>query len=200
MGIVKTRINDTEIIVGRKGTGKSTYANKRACAYPSNKKVLIIDVNASPAYKQHKLIDAKTLLSNRWVKGVVRYYESDHDLMMNNIIKHCNNTQTIKQGILIVFEDCTKYIDANPGKLVKSFLVDHRMWNADLMFTFHSFKRIPPFFFEMCSYITVMKTQENFETPRNENLIPNYETLVKARRLVMASNNDYIHKTIATLI
>lgn len=198
--MVRTRINDTEIIVGRKGTGKSTYANKRACAYPKNKKVLIVDVNGSPAYEQHKHIDTKTLCSPRWKSGVVRYYEPDHDLMMQSIMTHCNDFKPKGQGILIVFEDCTKYIDSNPNKAVKSFLVDHRMWNADLMFTFHSFKRIPPFFFEMCSYITVMKTQENFETSRNEKVIPNYEGLRNARRLVMASPNDYIHKTIATLI
>lgn len=194
------RLNDTEIIVGRKGTGKSTYANKRACAYPSTKKVLIIDVNGSPAYAKHTQINDQTLLSSRWKKGVVRYYNSDHDVMFENIIKHCNDFMNKKQGLLIVFEDCTKYIDANPNKQVKSFLVDHRMWNADLMFTFHSFKRIPPFFFEMCSYITILKTQENFETPRNENMIPNFEELKHARRKVMEDINPYKYITVATLI
>lgn len=194
------RLNATEIIVGRKGTGKSTYANKRACSYPKDKLVLIIDVNGSPAYAKHTQIDDNILLSGRWKNGIVRYYNPDHDLMFNNIMAYCNTHKPKKKGILIIYEDCTKYIDANPGKQVKSFLVDHRMWNADLIFTFHSFKRIPPFFFEMCSHITILKTQENFDTSRNQNTIPNYDALLAARNAVMSDPNPYTYITVETLI
>lgn len=195
----RVRLNDTELVVGRKGVGKSTYGNTRAERYPAGKKVLIIDVNGSPAYKHHTLIDDATLLSGRWKKGIVRYHNKDHEAMLENIITLCEN-KDLWQGGLILFEDCTKYIDPNPGKVIKSFLVDHRMWNADLIFTFHSFKRIPPFFWEMASYVTFFKTQEIFEGPRNENIIPNYHAIAKARAQVMADANERAKRTIPTLI
>lgn len=191
------RLNQTEIIVGRKGVGKSTYANRRAIKYPQHKKVLIVDVNKSPAYAAHPFIDSATLLSGRWKSGIVRYYERDKNLMFDTIMQHCENSG-LRPGILIIFEDCTKYIPANPQPAVKSFLVDHRMWNADLVFTFHSVKRIPPFFWEMCTHLTLFKTQENFETARNENVIPNFHEIARARKLVMDSSNEREKRTVET--
>jgi GTPase SAR1 family protein len=185
------RANTAWVIVGRKHTGKSTLINGIAKGYPKDKKVLIVDVNGSPAYNEHAWITAPML--PRWKNGIYRYYDSDQDLMMDNII------QTFRHG-LIIFEDCTKYIKANPGQRVKSFLVDHRMWDADLIFTFHSFKRVPPLFWEMTDKVIIKKTSEQIDTPKNRNEIPNFEAVSEAWHQVMASKNDFIHKAVNTLI
>ena len=58
------------IMVGRKGTGKSTRLAKIAAQYPADGKVLIIDVNRSPAYNQYQEIEVKDI--HRLKKGVVR--------------------------------------------------------------------------------------------------------------------------------
>jgi hypothetical protein len=192
--MAKERLNMAGVIVGRKGTGKSTFLNERAKAYYKahpDKKVLIIDVNGSPAYKEHPELDHTKFA--RWNKGVYRFYDSDHKKMFDYICKHFKNG-------LIILEDCTKYIPANPGGQVKALLVDHRMWNADLIFTFHSFKRIPLFFWEMVSYVTILKTQEDFENSRNKVNIPNYEAVAAARKKVIAHKNPYYNLTVETLI
>jgi hypothetical protein len=185
------RLNHAIIMAGRKGSGKSTELNRIAEKYPGDKKVLIIDVNGSPAYAQHEKITYQMFM--RWKKGIKRFYDSDHKRMFDFIMKHFKNG-------LVIFEDCTKYIPANPDQQLKTFLVDHRMWNVDLVFTFHSFKRIPNFFWEMTSYIIIKKTQERFDTRKNMDSIPNYEDVAKAREQVMRNKNPYYHLTVETLI
>ena len=182
------------LLVGRKHTGKSTEANRIAKQYAAkhpSKKVLIIDVNGSPAYREHgPPIDRP--MFRRWKSGVVRFYESDHAEMFAFIIANFRNG-------LIIFEDCTKYIDANPSKQIKTFLVDHRMWEADLLFTFHSLKRVPNFFWEMTSAVVLKKTQEE-EKEWLKKPIPNKTDLLAAWRRVQAHKSEYHQETVQTLI
>ncbi len=181
----------TTIVIGRKHTGKSTYLNRIAKNYPKDLKVLILDVNGSPAYAEHPEIKLKQL--RQLESGVVRLIGTPSKEDLLTIAKN------FRDG-LIVFEDCTKYIEGNVAPEIKAFLVDHRMHRADLIFTFHAFKRVPPFFWEMSSYVTIMKTQENIDTPRNRNNIPNFSEVLEVWKDVMASKNEYENQTIETLV
>lgn len=188
-----TRGHFASLIVGRKRTGKSTYANEIAEKYARKhpgKKVLIIDVNGSPAYQKHQQIDRALFV--RWTKGIKRFYEPDHAAMFAFIIEHFRNG-------LIIFEDCTKYIDPHPSKQIKQFLVDHRMWDADLVFTFHSLLRVPRFFWEMTAAIVLKKTQEE-EKELLKRPIPNKTAVLAAWRRVQAARSEYAHETVETLI
>lgn len=187
----KRDLHHSSIMVGRKGTGKSTKLAKIAMQYPSSKKTLIIDVNGSPAYNAIERIELSKLkyLKNGKVKLIGTPSDDDLEYIANNF----------RDG-LVIFEDCTKYIDASPSRAIKTFLVDHRMYRCDLIFTFHSLKRIPPFFFEMTSYITLCKTQEQIEGARNKNIIPNYESVIKAWNKVQEHSDPYYSITVETLI
>jgi hypothetical protein len=179
------------IVVGRKGVGKSTYLNKVACNYPRHKKVLIIDVNGSPAYNAHKQIEVKQIKLVR--SGVVKLLGTPSLETLKTIADY------FRDG-LVIFEDCTKYIEGNVHPSIKTFLVDHRMFNCDLIFTFHSLKRVPPFFWEMISYCTLFKTAETFESARNKNVIPNYENILAAFKRINKNKDQRYNETIETLI
>lgn len=181
----------SSLVVGQKGTGKSTYTNKLARAYPADKKVLIFDVNGSPAYKDIMLIEPKDV--KRLTRGVVRLLGTPTDETLDIVAKDF-------RGGLIIYEDCTKYISGNVPPLIKTFLVDHRMYQCDLVFTFHSLKRVPPFFWEMVSYITLFKTSEVFESGTNRNRIPNYEAILSAYKKAKASKDKYFNITVETLV
>lgn len=181
----------TILAIGRKGTGKSTYLKNAAISYPADSKVLIIDVNGSPAYNQFKQIEPRQIKLLR--RGVVRLLGTPSEETLQLIANDF-------RGGLIIFEDCTKYIFGNVQPSIRTFLVDHRMCQCDLIFTFHSLKRVPPQFWEMTSYVTLFKTQENFATPRNRNLIPNFDDMLKAYTKVQAHKDPYYNLTIETLI
>ena len=181
----------SSIVVGQKGVGKSTLLAEIAREYPKDKKVLIIDVNESPAYNSYRQIEAKDI--RRLRSGIVRL-SGTPDLQTLSII-----ARDFRDGLLI-YEDCTKYIYGNVHPSIKTFLVDHRMYRCDLIFTFHSLKRVPPFFWEMIGYCVLFKTAENFEGARNKNVIPNYENMLKAYKKVRDSKNPRFNLTIPTLI
>ncbi|HWY13347.1 MAG TPA: hypothetical protein VN026_18605 [Bacteroidia bacterium] len=191
-------------LAGRKSTGKSTFTNKCAIefykAHP-NKRVLIIDVNGSPAYNEHQLISYDQI--KRWNKGIKKFYDPDHEKMFQFIIDFFSirNNPRGFDG-LILMEDCTKYIDATPDKQMKTFLVDHRMWRADLIFTFHSIDIIPKFFWKMVNYVEIFKTQDVFEGRDRElsRRIPNYKDVLKVHEKVMKHKSDYYHESVRTLI
>lgn len=190
--MAKTRdLHYSALVVGGKGVGKSTYLASVAKKYPKASKVLIIDVNGSPAYncfQQIQVNDIRNLKS-----GVVKLIGTPDRDTLKKI------AQDFRNG-LIIFEDCTKYIDGNPKPEIKAFLVDHRMYGCDLIFTFHSLKRVPPFFWEMTAYVTLFKTLENFDTGANRNRIPNFENMLKAYNKVN-SHPDQRHKiTVETMI
>lgn len=178
-------------VVGSKGTGKSTLLAKIASAYPSEKKVLILDVNGSPAYGAYKEIELRQVKLLK--TGVVKLMGTPTPDTLQTIAKDFKNG-------LVVFEDCTKYIEGNVHPVIKAFLVDHRMNNCDLIFTFHSLKRVPPFFWEMLSYVTLLKTQESFETGTNKNRVPNYEAFVQAYRKVNDHPSRYYSVTVETFV
>ncbi|RFZ84775.1 hypothetical protein DYU05_03985 [Mucilaginibacter terrenus] len=188
----KTRdLHVTGIVVGRKGTGKSTKLAKIASAYPADSKVLIIDVNGSPAYNQFKEITINQVKLLR--KGVVRLLGTPSTETLLIIARD------FRDG-LVIFEDCTKYIEGNVRPEIKTFLVDHRMFRVDLIFTFHSLKRVPPFFWEMISYVTLLKTQETFSQGMYRNRVPNYEKVLAAFNKVNAHPDNYYSITVETLI
>nr|WP_276898481.1 hypothetical protein [Pedobacter kyonggii] len=178
------------IVVGRKGVGKSTYLAKTASQYPASSKVLIIDVNGSPAYYSFQTIEPKDI--KRFRSGHAKILGTPTPETLAIIAKDF-------RGGLIVFEDATKYISGNVHPSIKAFLVDHRMYHCDLVFAFHSLKRVPPFFWEMISYCTLFKTAEVFDKTF-KNRIPNYEIIQKAYDKVAASKDIRFNITVETLV
>lgn len=177
------------IVVGSKGVGKSTYLNKVACKHYS-KKVLIIDVNGSPAYNAHPAIEVKQVKLVR--SGIVKLMGTPDLEALKIIAEHWRNG-------LIIFEDSTKYIAGNVDPSIKKFLVDHRMYGCDLIFTFHSIKMVPPFFWQMIAYCTLFKTAETFDSSYKKRL-PNYEELLAAFNRIRADKNKRYNETIETMI
>ncbi|MBC8051888.1 MAG: hypothetical protein H7Y13_02370 [Sphingobacteriaceae bacterium] len=187
----KTRLHCAIAIVGKKGCGKSTKLAELALNYPADRKVLIMDVNGSPAYNQFQKVDVNDI--KRLKKGKVRLMGTPTEETLNIIARD------FRDGLLIA-EDCTKYIENSPTKAVKTLLVDHRMLGCDLVFTFHAIKFIPPFFWQMLSHVMICKTMENVDTARNRNVIPNADEIIAAYLRVKASKDAYYCETVETYI
>jgi hypothetical protein len=194
-----SRSNEAMIIVGRKHTGKSTLANVIATEFAKKnpeKRALIVNVNASPAYDKHPYISYEGM--KRWKKGCYQFYDRDHEKMFDHFME-VFDPRTKKFNGLFCFEDCTKYIDPHPDKKIKAFLVDHRMWNADMLFTFHSLMSVPPFFWKMTSRVIILKTQDVIDSSFAKR-IPNWKEVGPAHERVMKNENNYYHEVVSTLI
>lgn len=199
----ETRPCFSMIHIGRKHTGKSTHTARRvreyARAYP-NRKVLIIDINGSPAYSEWPWIDYHEFAN--WKKGVRRFWDRDTSKMLEFLLTRMPGTVHYPCDTgLIVWEDCTAYIGFNPPSEIRQFLVSHRMMDLDMIYTFHSVNQVPRFYWQMTGIITLQKTQEELQLKDlKRKVIPNYAAIYEAWTSVMADTDPYSFRVVNTLI
>jgi len=187
----ENRLHVAIIMVGGKGTGKSTELAKLAAAYPKDRKVLICDVNGSPAYNAYQEIQPEAIPRLR--SGIAKIYGVPTENTLEIIRKH------FRDG-MIIYEDCTSYIRSNPQASIRMFLADHRMMGCDLVFTFHGLSFIPPFFRFMCAYIIIKKTPEALEDVQALSKLPNKEAILEAFQRVSKHKDRYYSETVETFI
>lgn len=192
---------EAHAIIGRKHTGKSTFAHSFFKGYNLKKdRVLIITETDPGAYSKIKRIDNIEML-RAWKSGVLKYYDFDceDDFSMLIDVYKLAAADVLNNG-LVIFEDCTNYIDPNPHRVIKKFIVNHRMYRLDLIFTTHSLAFLPKFCRRMVSTITIFKTLDTFS--RWEDLralgYPNAQNLYSAWVQVMNNKNEHFSITIST--
>lgn len=180
------RANTCTIIIGRRATGKTTLTNRVIEA--SDKPVLIVDASAQPAYQKFPMI-APEEWKDGWT-GIRRVYKADMDSVLKTMAKYLHNC-------MIVYEDAYKYIPSSVmPKPVNDFLIDLRHRNVDVIFVYHSLRRVPPILFEMTNYITLFKTNDIIDSSQSK--IPNFNAVKRAWESVTADRNEHAHITIDT--
>ena len=187
------RDNICTLLTGFKGTGKSTFSANLGRQIGKHKRVVIFDVNRSPAFNEFEFLSYPAFLS--WIKsdkkGVKRMYDTDKEKLILFLADNFRNG-------LVVFEDCSGYIGSHLSKSVRGWLTDHRMFNVDLIFTFHSIKMIAPFFWDMVTMLVILKTNdkpvENYTW--YDKRVPEFKKVFKAWESVKKDPNQYAHRTI----
>ena len=179
--------------IGGRAQGKSTLIKKLLDSFYSKAqkdKVLILTPTVPPAYEKVKEVDLEFLQTKNWY-GMVRYYNHDDAKQMLKDVHHLCIQGKLRKGC-IVFEDCTNYIDPWPAESIRNFLVNMRMFDLDLIFTTHALRFLPKFCRGMVNYITVFKTAETFENPKELRQLayPNYHHLYIGWQEVMHTQRD----------
>lgn len=172
------RLNEIIVIVGRKGCGKTTFAKKIIKA--SRKKVLIVDLLDHPGYREFPQITTEQLPT--WVAGNYRIFRGD----INNTLVRVNKDVW---NALIIFEDCSRYIEPNVGKSIKSLFAESKQHNQDLILMFHALTEIPPYVARMMDKLVMFRTDEVIDKPNGK--FYNWETIRTAQHRVRKSKNKY---------
>lgn len=201
---MKQRDWESHGIVGFRAQGKSPLVRDLFKCYDlRSQKILVLTPSIPKAYEGFPVIKNIESLQRRW-KGVFLYYNHQSAKQMLKDVHDLVTNGYLKNG-LIVFEDCTNYIDPYPSESIKNFLVNNKNYDLDLIFTTHMLRLIPKFCRGMLNSITVFKTNEVFEKPQEMRALdyPNYTELYNAWKRVMAAPNDkkkfiQYHETILT--
>ncbi len=197
------RLHERHAFVGVNGTGKSTVIEKLFKSYDlKTQRIVVIAETDPPAYEKYKRVkDYEDL--KRFKNGVIKFYDYENNpyLMLSKLRELCNDGY-LRNG-LFVFEDCTNYVDSNPHRDVKSFIINHRMYDLDLIFTTHGLTLLPKFMRKFMHTITLFKTGEEFESERDLKSIGymNSGALFSAYKEASEQyrkGNKHFHKTIAT--
>jgi hypothetical protein len=186
---MERRINYVNIILGRRGTGKTYYVKNGLIEnyLESNPgmKILIVDTFDHPAYRTIASIEPEMI--SRWRKpAVYRCHSADTDAIMKEVTGNLRNC-------LVIFEDASKYIRRQLPDTVRRFILDSKQKNLDLVFLFHGFSFAPPEIWRIVDSVTIFKC-DNPESRKPD--IVNFEQVQEAWNSVMKSENPYERKTV----
>ncbi len=131
-----TRINYLLLLVGNRGTGKTTTALQ--VAEKTGKAVIVINTDRHPAYADFDVVTVDELKKWKGKKCVVFVQDEDE---VNQAADILNKYQA---NAVVIFEDAQKYINENISKPILRLIINHRMRNFDLLFMFHFLKHVPP--------------------------------------------------------
>lgn len=181
-------MNKVTAILGRRGTGKTTYLKELIKTYNEalpNQKILILDTLDHPSYRDIPVIDEKLL--QRWKKpAIYRMYSSDTDNLLLKVEQHYNN------GLLIL-EDASKYLRRQLSNDVRRFIFDSKQKNLDIIFLFHGFMAMPKELYSIIDNLVLFKTDD---PSFRKNSIMNYQEVKEAYTRVMAHPSPYYNETI----
>ena len=159
--LTSKNISNCSIIIGAKGTGKTTMIlNKK-----HNKQIMLI---VTP-------------------KSINKQIGSDIIMNFENFIKIDENKLN---NFKIVFDDCKHYISHNPNetntKKIISLLINSRHANNEIYLIYHSFTEVNEKIWSKLDNIYLFKTVTSIENTTN--VIPNYKDIFQAEQSLKDKN------------
>lgn len=162
---MSVRTNKASIIVGGRGTGKTTFL-KDIVRLSHLPKKLIVELFHNPVwhtmesynypqgkYEKIPVVPLDENVLKRWKKGTAFTYSNDEEELFRVIESSVRNA-------FVLFEDATKYMEGRLTREQKRFVVDCKQKNVDVIFVFHSLGAVPPKLIALCDSITLFKTND----------------------------------------
>jgi len=172
------------IIVGRNGTGKTTFCNKLVNeTLDKDGRVLIITPHDQEwqevSWIEHNKRDLMTFTGVRKMLFMSETANEKLDSIVNHVSK-----------CLIVFDDCRAYFSALTPNVLERLFISRRQKAINLVVVGHSFSRIPPAFFTYCNYYVLFNS--NNDITSRKNYINDFEainnSLSRVRQIAETSN------------
>lgn len=178
------RINEVFLFIGKLGTGKTTRALLLAKAM--KKKIIIYDQIDHPAMSNIQIVNDEQL---KRFNGEICRYIGHLETFVDLMLKYQSNA-------VVLFEDSSRYISSNLEKFMKSFIVEHRKVNFDLIFMFHFLSDVPPYMCKQYSKMFLFKTGDNPEVKQPK--FANWHKILEKLKKVL-SHKQFNHFEIITL-
>jgi hypothetical protein len=186
-----TRLNLICLILGIRGSGKTTYLLKLLAAYITRgTKILIIDTIDHPSYRHIPVMDLKKLKDFK--SGVYRVWVRAEDMpKLNYLINSLPNMW----NTLLVYEDAYKHTGKNVDKSLKQLIGDSKQKNIDIIFMYWSWMQAPGDLYRMLDVIECFKTKDSPEA-RKSYMGGYFEEAIQIWQSIMNHESQYHHKLI----
>lgn len=173
------RINYIQLLIGKRGCGKTTTAI--ALAQSTGNRIIVINTDNNDAYASFELVPLSKLHAWKGRKGICVTHEPLQALEILN---------KYQKNLLIICDDTQKYISQSVEKEARTFIINHRMNNFDLIFMYHSLKFVPPYLAMQFNQIILFKTLDsNMSELRNK--YNNFNALEKKMLEIKANPSPY---------
>ncbi|NJK98341.1 MAG: hypothetical protein HC905_28555 [Bacteroidales bacterium] len=194
------RVNYITLIIGTRGTGKTTFVKGLEKlkiegvidVYKDRdpkQKILIVDLFDNPVWNEVPTISIEKL--SRWKSGTYRIFHNNSNELMTILNRYCYNT-------VIFFEDATKYVQNSLDENLRRLLIDSKQKNLVMFFfAFNYLMAVPPQLVRISDFLVLFKTNESFSASlRNKYTHPDIE---KAFKEVGQAKSFFYNKTVALI-
>jgi molybdopterin-guanine dinucleotide biosynthesis protein len=168
------------IIMGRNGTGKSTFAEK--IIKSMKQRAVVVTLNGAPKiWRSHKVIDPADPKEWKFKKGIRQVWYMQHEKdTMKHIYKNYHDG-------LLIFDDCRGYLSSNvdADMYLKRLLMDFRHKMLDLFFICHAPTDVPARLWGFYSTAFIGATDALF--PKSRIATDSAEKIIQAQKTVNAS-------------
>ncbi len=185
-----SRTAEIGLVIGVRGTGKTTFMKKIAKEVAIERPVLVVSyANIDKAFAEYPVLDLADKQSVKSKKkGIYRAFYYKHDKKtLKYLFHYCWN-------YLIVMDDCRSYLDAGMLRDLSIGVIQSRHRMCDWYFVVHAFTDIPPRIFNYYNLMYLFSTSENPERAKKN--IPNYDvvasTAKKINKYCKVKNNKYL--------
>jgi hypothetical protein len=183
-----------EIVVGKKGVGKSYLTKQQIDSYVMNdpstgrsgRPVLVIDTTGEYSdYKtvyfdieeKNELIRARNIIK---IKAPIKYRilcfkKNGQPMNVNEIVTTVSTAAKFFRNGLLVLEDINKYILHSVRVDIVGLLVSIRHLGVDLILHYQAARKIPPTMWQNCNFLRMHKQIETVDVFRNR--VPDFEII-----------------------
>lgn len=186
------------VIVGQRGSGKTTHAIKLAKSL--NKSVLVYTYTSDKtAYKNYirvepekvgKVTDEKGLYIINDIK--FRRQDQKRSVTITRVLTWIYNR--FWYGTLLI-DDAGGLLNRYQNQMIENILMDARHKGTDVILIFHGFSKIPLYVFEYINWIIVFKTTGPIDKERAKELNKAKE-VIEAQNEVNASDDPHDYEEI----
>ncbi|MCR5040058.1 MAG: hypothetical protein K6A94_12085 [Bacteroidales bacterium] len=142
------------VILGRKGTGKTTYIRRLINKSLQNKRRVLVVTPNFDDFQGIPMVHPDYPQRVATYKGARKIICRADPKAIDEICKN------FRHGLL-VFDDCRAYIDDKPSIYLKSLLISARHDDVDIIAVGHGFTTVPPQFFAYATHFMIFATTDN---------------------------------------
>ena len=177
---MKHRDAQVTIIMGKNGTGKSTFAERIVTAM--RRRAVVLTLNGAPKiWRPYEVIDPADPRSWDWQEGIRQVWYMQHE---KETMRYLH--RYFRDGV-VVFDDCRGYLTSNvdSDQWLKRLLMDFRHKMLDLIFIAHAPTDVPPRLWGFYSTAFIGATDALF--PKSRIATDSAERIIEAQQRVNAS-------------
>lgn len=153
------------VVIGKRGTGKTTYIRKLVKnSLTAKRRVLIVTPNMDDFF-------GIPLVHPRYTERIATYKGARRIVTYGDPAEIDNICKIFRHGLL-VFDDCRSYLLDRPSVYLKNMLISARHYDVDIIAVGHGVTTVPPQFFTYATHFMIFATTDNPVKRKND--VQNY--------------------------
>lgn len=184
------------VIVGKRGTGKSTYTIELAkkigkpivvFTYATDKKNETFIPIAPDSIDK---LEAKTIykINDRKYRTTLKTREQAIDAVLSDIYYRLRNAT-------LIIDDASTILNYTRNQMMLNNLNEVRHKSLDIIVVFHGFNQIPKYLFDLMNYLVFFKTTATVDKSRAGQL-DEYNKIIELQKQVNADPDPYAYEVL----